>query len=808
MKISFNWLSQYINISQSPNEVAHLLTHSGLEVEGVEAHESLPGGLKNFVIGKVLTCEKHPNADKLTKTTVDVGNGTVLPIVCGAPNVAAGLKVIVALVGAEIRMEGKEPFAIQKAKVRGEVSEGMICAEDELGIGHSHEGILVLDTDLPTGTLASDYFNVEVDHVLEIGLTPNRADAASHFGVARELKALLKQDLLVNPNEYPFKGKFASPVKVMVENTEACPRYSGVYMRGVEIKPSPEWLQKALKTIGLSPINNVVDATNYVLHGLGQPLHAFDAAQLAGSTIVVKMADSNTTFITLDGKERKLNENDLVIADAEKAACIAGVFGGKDSGVSASTKNIFIESAYFNPDFVRKTAQRLAIKTDSSFRFERGTNPDMVVPALKFAANLIQEIAGGELSELIDIYPNPILPFEVMLKWNRLNKIIGEELPSERVKEILGLLEINIVKEDSETLYLQVPAYRVDVQREADVVEEILRVYGYNNIQTKPYLSTEFLASFPERDTDKTKQNLGRLLVAKGFSEIYTNSLTGISNVKEENTAVKILNALSSELDVMRQSLIPSALGTVAHNINRKQKEVKVFELGYVYEMAEKGPKYRETQHLSIVISGAQESESWKQKAQSVSFNDLKNAVADTLAQLGINNFSLKKADQKWMSNCVEIVAQNKTIGVFGQISKSALKTFDCKQDVFAAEINLDLLFALKQKALVYKDLSKFPEVRRDLSLILDKKVKYQEIEACIKTFPLIKEVNLFDVFEGESLGKNKKSYAVSFMLMDETKTLEDNVISTTFAQIILALESKFDAKIIGSEELLQKASV
>ena len=808
MKISFNWLSQYINISQSPNEVAHLLTHSGLEVEGVEAHESLPGGLKNFVIGKVLTCEKHPNADKLTKTTVDVGNGTVLPIVCGAPNVAAGLKVIVALVGAEIRMEGKEPFAIQKAKVRGEVSEGMICAEDELGIGHSHEGILVLDTDLPTGTLASDYFNVEVDHVLEIGLTPNRADAASHFGVARELKALLKQDLLVNPNEYPFKGKFASPVKVMVENTEACPRYSGVYMRGVEIKPSPEWLQKALKTIGLSPINNVVDATNYVLHGLGQPLHAFDAAQLAGSTIVVKMADSNTTFITLDGKERKLNENDLVIADAEKAACIAGVFGGKDSGVSASTKNIFIESAYFNPDFVRKTAQRLAIKTDSSFRFERGTNPDMVVPALKFAANLIQEIAGGELSELIDIYPNPILPFEVMLKWNRLNKIIGEELPSERVKEILGLLEINIVKEDSETLYLQVPAYRVDVQREADVVEEILRVYGYNNIQTKPYLSTEFLASFPERDTDKTKQNLGRLLVAKGFSEIYTNSLTGISNVKEENTAVKILNALSSELDVMRQSLIPSALGTMAHNINRKQKEVKVFELGYVYEMAEKGPKYRETQHLSIVISGAQESESWKQKAQSVSFNDLKNAVADTLAQLGINNFSLKKADQKWMSNCVEIVAQNKTIGVFGQISKSALKTFDCKQDVFAAEINLDLLFALKQKALVYKDLSKFPEVRRDLSLILDKKVKYQEIEACIKTFPLIKEVNLFDVFEGESLGKNKKSYAVSFMLMDETKTLEDNVISTTFAQIILALESKFDAKIIGSEELLQKASV
>lgn len=808
MKISFNWLSQYINISQSPDEVAHLLTHSGLEVEGVETHKSIAGGLKNFVIGQVLTCEKHPNADKLTKTTVDVGNGTVLPIVCGAPNVAAGQKVIVALVGAEIRMEGKEPFAIQKAKVRGEVSEGMICAEDELGIGHSHEGILVLNTDLPTGTLASEYFNVEVDHVLEIGLTPNRADAASHFGVARELKALLKQDLLVNPNEYPFKGTFTSPVKVTIQNAEACPRYAGVYVRGVEIKPSPEWLQKALKTIGLSPINNVVDATNYVLHGLGQPLHAFDAEQLAGSSIIVKTAEPNTTFITLDGKERKLNENDLVIADAEKPACIAGVFGGKDSGVSTSTKNIFIESAYFNPDFVRKTAQRLAIKTDSSFRFERGTNPDMVVPALKFAANLIQEIAGGELSEVIDVYPNPVLPFEVVLKWNRLNKLIGEELPRERVKEILGLLEISIVKEDSETLYLQVPAYRVDVQREADVVEEILRVYGYNNIHTKPYLSTEFLASFPERDTDKTKQNLGRLLVAKGFSEIYTNSLTSIANVIEENSAVKILNALSSELDVMRQSLLPSALETVAHNINRKQKEVKVFELGYVYEMAEKGPKYREAQHLSIVISGAQESESWKQKTQPVSFYDLKNAVADTLAQLGISNFSLKKAEQKWMANCVEIVAQNKTIGVFGQISKPALKAFDCKQDVFAAEINLDLVFALKQKALAYKDLSKFPEVRRDLSLILDKKVKYQEIEACIKTFPLIKEVNLFDVFEGEALGKEKKSYAVSFVLLDETKTLDDNVISTTFAQIILALESKFEAKIIGSEELLQKASV
>jgi phenylalanyl-tRNA synthetase beta chain len=808
MKISFNWLSQYINISQSPDEVAHLLTHSGLEVEGVEAHESLPGGLKNFVIGQVMTCEKHPNADKLTKTTVDVGNGKVLPIVCGAPNVAAGQKVIVALVGAEIRMEGKEPFAIQKAKVRGEVSEGMICAEDELGIGHSHEGILVLNTDLPTGTLAADYFNVEVDHVLEIGLTPNRADAASHFGVARELKALLKQDLLVNPNEYPFKGTFASPMKATIENKEACPRYAGVYVRGVEIKPSPEWLQKALKTIGLSPINNVVDATNYVLHGLGQPLHAFDAEQLTGSKIIVKTAEPITTFITLDGKERKLNEYDLVIADAEKPACIAGVFGGKDSGVSASTKNIFIESAYFNPDFVRKTAQRLAIKTDSSFRFERGTNPEMVVPALKFAANLIREIAGGELSELIDIYQNPVLPFEVVLKWNRLNKLIGEELPRERVKEILGLLEISIVQEDAETLYLRVPAYRVDVQREADVVEEILRVYGYNNIHTKPYLSTEFLASFPERDTDKTKQNLGRLLVAKGFSEIYTNSLTSIANVIEENSAVKILNALSSELDVMRQSLLPSALETVAHNINRKQKEVKVFELGYVYQMAEKGPKYRETQQLSIVISGAQESESWKQKTQPVSFYDLKNAVAVTLAQLGINNFSLKKTEQKWMSNCVEIVAQNKTIGVFGQISKPALKAFDCKQDVFAAEINLDLVFALKQKALAYKDLSKFPEVRRDLSLILDKKVKYQEIEACIKTFPLIKEVNLFDVFEGESLGKEKKSYAVSFVLLDETKTLEDNVISATFAQIILALESKFEAKIIGSEELLQKASV
>jgi phenylalanyl-tRNA synthetase beta chain len=794
MKISFNWLKKYIDITRSPEEIAHLLTHSGLEVEGIETQESIPGGLKKYVIGQVLTCERHPNADKLSKTTVEVGQGTILPIVCGAPNVKAGQKVIVALPGAEVRMEGKEPFVIQKTKIRGEVSEGMICAEDELGIGHSHEGILVLTTDLPTGTLASDYFNITSDAILEIGLTPNRADAASHFGVARELTALLKQPLSFNPSSVSYKGTFKSPVSIDIQNADACPRYAGAYLKGIKVAPSPEWLQQALISIGLHPINNVVDVTNYVLHGLGQPLHAFDADKIAGNKVIVKTMTSTTPFLTLDGKERKLEPADLIIGDTEKPMCIAGVFGGKDSGVSESTKNVFLESAYFHPDYIRKTAQRLGLKTDASFRFERGTNPDMVLPGLKLAVSLLQELTGAEASDFLDLYPTPVPAFEVVLKWHRLAKLIGEELPKERVKEILASLEISLLSETEEGLILSVPPYRVDVQREADVVEEILRIYGFNNIVIQPALRTDFLASFPTRDTDKAKLNLGRLLVAKGFYEVYNNSLTGGAYLQEEEKAVKILNALSSELDVMRQSLLPSALQTVLHNVNRKQKEVNIFEIGYVYFKEEKG--FKESQHLSLVISGSKTAESWQQKTQEVSFYDLKNSVADVLGQLGVTNYSSKLSTHVLFGQSVEIVSQNKSIGVFGQISKEVLKKFDIKQEVFAAELDLDAIFSLKQKGISYKELPKFPEVRRDLSLVLDKKVKFEEIEKMsYKLEPvLLKEMNVFDVFEGEVLGKDKKSYSISYTILDENKTLTDNEIEAVMTKFISGYEKDLGA--------------
>lgn len=797
MKISFNWLKKFISINESPEEVAHLLTHSGLEVEGVEQHESIPGGLKGYVIGYVSTCERHPNADKLSKTTVEVGNGVVLPIVCGAPNVAAGQKVIVALPGAIVRMEGKEPFLIQKTKIRGEVSEGMICAEDELGIGHSHAGILVLETDKPAGTPAADHFQIESDHILEIGLTPNRADAASHFGVARELKAILNRELTLNPWSNTDKGTFASPVTVDVQHTEACPRYAGVYIKGVQVKPSPEWLQKALHSIGLAPINNIVDVTNYMLHGLGQPLHAFDADKIAGAKIVIRNPKEKTSFATLDGKERSLETNDLIIYDQDEPLCIAGVFGGKNAGVSGTTQHVFVESAYFHPDWIRKTAQRLGIKTDSSFRFERGTNPEMVVPALLQAIELILEVAGGEASKVIDHYQSPIKPFSIELNWSRLDKLIGEQLPKDRVRQILSLLDIQIKQEIGDTLRLEVPVYRVDVTREADIVEEVLRIYGYNNIQSKSYLSSEYLAAFPEKESDKTKLNIGKLLVAKGFFEVYSNSLTQANYLEDDAKAVKILNALSSELDVMRQSLLPSALQAVSYNINRRQKDIKVFETGYVYFLQEGKKKYQENQRLSVVQSGAVFSESWQQKAQPATFNDFKNTISEVLFQLGVSNYTLQKqSNHKWLGQSVEVLAQNKMVGVFGIVSKEALKVFDIKQEVFAAEIDLETVFGLKQKSLVFKELPKYPEVRRDLSLVLDKKIRFEQIEKLARKLEpiLLKKVNLFDVFEGESLGKDKKSYSISYMLVDEAKTLTDAEIDAVMTRMIEGYEKEIGA--------------
>lgn len=800
MKISLNWLKEYIDIKETPEEVAALLTQSGLEVEGVELVQPVPGGMEGLVIGKVLTCEKHPDADKLSVTTVDIGDGIIAPIVCGAPNVASGQKVLVATVGTTLYPTEGEPFKIKKAKIRGQVSEGMICAEDEIGIGTSHEGIMVLDTDFPPGIPAAQYFNLKDDHVLEIGLTPNRADATSHMGVARDLKALLDKPVqLPSVDDFQIDNENLN-IEVLVENPEACPRYSGITISGAEVKESPEWLKEKLTSIGLSPINNIVDITNFVLHELGQPLHAFDADKITGNKVIVKTLSEGAPFTTLDEKERKLSSSDLMICNEQEGMCIAGVFGGIKSGITAETKNIFLESAYFNPDYIRRTSQHHGLKTDASFRFERGTDPNITVYALKRAALLIKELAGGKISSNIkDAYSKKIKDFEVFVKFRNIKRFIGKELPKELIFKILNNLDIQVKEESDESFVAVVPPYRVDVQREADIIEEILRIYGYDKIEVGDSLSTDYIAEFPEIDKNRLQNEIGQLLSSNGYSEIITNSLTKPAYSEKFTSAnagetVEILNKLSEDLGVMRQTLLFSGLEVLNYNINRKQKDLKIFEFGKIY--FKRDGKYKEEHHLALFITGNKSAETWLKKNQPITFHDLASSIYKILQKFNIVKFDSDYINEDYLSYGLELKAANKIVASLGKVNKKVLQLADIKQDVFYASINWDTLLKFKKGDLVYEEVSKFPEVRRDLSLVLDKAVNFEQVQKLAQKNDqgLIKKINVFDVYEGEKIAPDKKAYALSFILQDKHKTLTDQAIDKIMNRLINSYEKELGA--------------
>ena len=797
MKISYNWLKEFIETDKTPEEISKILTGTGLEVESLEKVQTVPGGLEGLVIGYVKECIDHPNSDHLHITKVDVGSGTDLQVVCGAHNVAAGQKVVVATVGTTVHPVTGEPFKINKSKIRGEVSEGMICAEDEIGLGTDHAGIMVLAADAIVGTPAKQYFNVNDDYLYEIGLTPNRADAASHLGTARDIAAFLKI-AVKRPDVSAFKVDNTSrTVKVVVENEQASPRYSGVTISGIEVKESPKWLKERLSVIGIRSINNVVDVTNYVLHDLGQPLHAFDADAIKGNTVLVKNCAEGTLFKTLDDVERKLSADDLMICDTEEPMCIAGVFGGAKSGVKESTTAIFLESAYFNAVSVRKTSKRHGLKTDASFRFERGTDPDMTVFALKRAALLIQEVAGGKItSEIFDHYPAPVAPFEIEVTYKNIHRLIGKEIPHGEMKGIIEALDIEVVGETGEGLSLKVPPYRVDITREVDIVEEILRIYGYNNIE----IPTQVRASLnnsnrPEKDN---VQNLiSDLLTANGFNEIMSNSLTKSAYSSDLDKAVKILNPLSSDLDVMRQTLLYSGLEAVAYNQNRRNADLKMYEFGKVYEIEE--DKYKETQRFAIFLSGADKAEQWNQKANPVSFYNLKAVVDGLISKLNITDIVLEDATCKKLAYGLQYKKNNKQLVKFGAVAKDALKKVDVDKEVFYADFNFDLILTLVRKnKIVYEEISKYPAVRRDLSMLIDQSVTFGQLKQIAQKTErkLLQDVNVFDVYQGDKLPAGKKSYALSFVLQDSEKTLTDKAIDSTMQKLIYNLSKEAGAEI------------
>ncbi|TXE15206.1 phenylalanine--tRNA ligase subunit beta [Seonamhaeicola algicola] len=807
MKISYNWLKQFIKIDWTPEKTGELLTDLGLEVEGIDTYQSVKGGLQGVVVGEVLTCEKHPNADKLKVTTVNIGENTPLQIVCGAPNVASGQKVPVATIGTTLYTPEGESWTIKKGKIRGEESFGMICAEDELGLGKSHDGIMVLNEDLKVGTPCADIFNIENDVVFEIGLTPNRADAMSHLGTARDLKAgLLQKDIkqeLITPSVSAFHvDNRTLKIDVDVVNKELAPRYCGVTLSGVKVKESPSWLQHRLKAIGLAPINNIVDATNYVLHELGQPLHAFDAVKIAGGKVEVKTLEKGTKFTTLDGVERELHEDDLMICDAEKPMCIAGVFGGEYSGVSESTTSIFLESAYFNPVSVRKTAKRHALNTDASFRFERGIDPNITKYALKRAALLIQELAGGEItSDITDFYPNKIEDFQVRLAFDNAKKLIGEEIPKETIKSILTSLEIKVNNVTEAGLGLTVPAYRNDVQREADVIEEILRVYGYNNIKTTKKLNAS-ISSTSKFDDYKIQNIVGNQLVAQGFYEIMANSLTTSKYValteqlKEEHN-ISILNHLSTDLGVMRQSLLFSGLEAVAYNINRKQDNLKLFEFGKTYHQY--NDVREEFKHLSVFVTGNRTQERWTNTVQKSDFFFLKGTITSILSRLGLSRYKVSPVKNDVFSEGISLsLGKNKLVD-FGLVNKKILKHFGISQNVLFADFSWDtVLDMIKHNSVKFKDIPKYPAVRRDFALLLDDAVTFEEIDriASQTEKQLLKDVDLFDVYQGKNLPEGKKSYAVSFTLQDENKTLTDKQIDKIMNKLQVNFEKQLGAEL------------
>lgn len=812
MKISYNWLKQYIDLKISPEETAGLLTSCGLEVESIEKFQSIKGGLDGLVIGEVKEREKHPDADRLSVTKVDVGAAELLNIVCGAPNVAAGQKVVVAVVGATVHPVTGEPFQIKKSKIRGALSEGMICAEDEIGLGTSHAGIMVLDASAKVGTSAKEYFKIEDDYILEIGLTPNRSDAASHIGVARDLAAVINggknQDARIKlPGIEDFSVENEGlKIEVIVEDADACPRYSGITISGVEVKDSPEWLQTQLKSIGLKPINNIVDATNFVLHELGQPLHAFDADKITGNKVVVKKMQQGTKFTTLDGTERALSSNDLMICNAEECMCIAGVFGGLKSGISAETKNVFLESAYFNSVSIRKTSRLHGLKTDASFRFERGADPNITVYALKRAALLIKEIAGGKISSsVIDIYPKVIENFKIDFSYSNCERLIGKALPKEAIKNILRDLQIEIEKETENGLQLSVPLFKADVTREVDVIEEILRVYGYNNVEI-PSLLRSSISYSSKPDVEKVKNTISDLLTAKGFREIICNSLTAekyseLLDESEKAKNVHILNPLSSDLNVMRQSLLFSGLEAIAYNINRKNSDLKFYEFGKTYHLNDSGDwKYIEKSRFSVLVTGRKQSESWNTNADNANFFQLKGIVESILTKLGIESKEVNAENNSQLFSYSTVYESGKKKVVeFGEVKKSVLKKTDIEQEVFYADFDWDeLLNQVKKVSVKYTEVPVYPSVRRDLALLVDKQVLYTDIkELAFKTERnLLKEVNLFDVYEGKNLDPGKKSYAISFIIQDEKATLNDKTINKVMEKMAATLKENLGATI------------
>lgn len=806
MKISYNWLKQFIKTDWSSEQTSELLTDLGLEVEGLDAYQSVKGGLEGVVVGEVLTCIQHPNADRLKVTTVNIGTDAPVQIVCGAPNVAAGQKVPVATIGTTLYTEEGEAWTIKKGKIRGEESHGMICAEDELGLGKSHDGIMVLAEDTKVGVLASDIFDIENDQVFEIGLTPNRADAMSHFGTARDLKAGLQQkDItleLITPSVSAFHVENRTlKVDVDVLNKELAPRYCGVTISGVKVGESPAWIQHRLKAIGLAPINNIVDVTNYVLHELGQPLHAFDANKIVGNKIEVKTVEAGTKFTTLDEVERELHEDDLMICDTEKPLCIAGVFGGLDSGVSEQTTNIFLESAYFNPVSVRKTAKRHALNTDASFRFERGIDPNITEYALKRAALLIQEVAGGEItSDISDDYSNKIEDFQVRISFDNVTRLIGQEIPRETIKSILSSLEIKVNNVTEAGLGLTVPAYRNDVQREADVIEEILRVFGYNNIETTTKLNASISNS--SRFEDHKLQNVvGNQLASQGFYEILSNSLTTpdyitLSEQLKEEHNVTMLNPLSNDLSVMRQSLLFSGLESIVHNINRRQSDLKLFEFGKTYHNY--NDKREEYKHLTLFTTGNKTAESWNVTATTSDFFYLKGTVIALLERLGINRYRSVPTKNDIFSEGMLFEQGKMPLVSFGVVKNTVLKHFGISQSVLFADFNWDnIIEVAKRNKIKFTAIPKYPEVRRDFALLLDDNITFEQIHTIAKQTEkqLLKNVSLFDVYQGKNLPKGKKSYAVSFMFQDEHKTLTDKVID----KIMNKLQSNFENK-LGAE--------
>ena len=821
MNISYNWLKDYLDFDLQPDEVAAALTSIGLETGGVEEVQTIKGGLEGLVIGEVLTCEEHPNSDHLHITTVNVGGAEPLQIVCGAPNVAAGQKVVVAVNGTKL-YDGDECFTIKRSKIRGVESNGMICAEDEIGIGTDHAGIIVLPADAVVGTPAKEYYNVKSDYVLEVDITPNRVDATSHFGVARDLAAYLKQNgkpaNLKRPSVDAFKIDDEVPaIEVVVENKEACLRYSGITIKNVTVKESPEWLQNRLKVIGLRPINNVVDITNYILHGVGQPLHSFDADKIKGNKVVVRSATEGAKFVTLDGVERTLTDRDLMICNVEEPMCIAGVFGGLDSGVTEQTKNVFLESATFHPTWIRKTARRFGLNTDASFRYERGLDPNQTVEVMKRAALLIQEVAGGTITGAIqDIYPVPVAPYRVELTYDKVNTLIGKVIPVETVKSILESLEMKIVSETAEGLVIDVPVYRIDVQRDVDVIEDILRIYGYNNVEFSDNVKSNLSYQTPTDRSYKLQNLISEQLCGCGLNEILNNSLTRSAYYDNLSTypvshCVMLMNPLSADLNCMRQTLLFGGLESVEHNAKRKNGNIRFFEFGNCYDYNidhkkedETLAEFSEDYRLGLWVSGSRVDNNWAHPNEKSSVYELKAYVENILVRLGVN---LQKvifgnlANDIYSAGLSITTSSGRQLGTMGIVSPTICKELDIETDVYYAELSWTLLMKeIKKSKVTFSEISKFPAVKRDLALLLEKNVQFAEIEkiATESERKLLKDVALFDVYEGKNLPAGKKSYAVSFYLQDEGKTLNDKQIDAIMKKIQTNLEQKLGAQLRG----------